>query len=295
MQRGKRVLRTDDLRRADGAGRGRGGRRAQAETCRGDDQRRSPGGAVRRLSPAAGRVRARSRRAGRGTVYGEALDVEGAVARRFYQGDAGPVMRRLAFWSMLVAVACTEQATAPGDCPDFCPGGQIVLRDTIFTTIIERDSAFRGYLQAYQGTAMAAADVPGVQSRPYFVLNALAPTVRSTATDTTQVPIFADSARLRVTIVRKDTSAVNVRLQLHALPLTVDSLSSFADLGGPVIDSVNLSDLIARPFTSDTATRRIWGDSIRTDSAGHVLKVVSAADSSFELYFSLDTLQAPFS
>ena len=203
-------------------------------------------------------------------------------------------MRRLALWTTLVAVACTEQSTAPGDCPDFCPGGQIVLRDTIFTSIIERDSAFRGYLEAHRGSAMAAADVPGVQSRPYLVFDTVFTRVRSTATDTTTVPITVDSSRLRVKIVRQDRAATNVRLQLLALPLTVDSLSTFADLSGPVVDSVNLSDLLARPFTSDTATRRMWGDSIRTDSAGHVLKVVSPTDSTLELHFWLDTLQAPF-
>ena len=197
------------------------------------------------------------------------------------------------------AWACTDQIIAPGNCPDFCPNGQIELHDTVFTTIISRDSAFRGYQQAYKSGTATAAALPGVDSRPFFKLDAMFTRVRSvpgSATDTTTVPIFADSARLRVTITRKETNATNLQLKFYALPLTVDTLSTFADLdpyfAGPAVDSVNVSDLRSRPLISDTATVRIWGDTIQTDSAGHVLIV--RPDSSFEIYSSLDTLQAPF-
>jgi hypothetical protein len=192
-------------------------------------------------------------------------------------------------------LGCAEQLIAPGDCPDFCPNGQIVLVDTVFTTIIERDSAYRGYTQAWQGTRTTAADEPGVQSRPFFRVRLEYSRVKP-GSDTTTVPIFTDSARLRLTIVRRDTSTPNLRLQLYALPVTVDSLSTFADLdpyfSGPIVDSVNVSDLLSRPEIVDSATVAAWGDSIRTDSAGHVL-IVRNADSALQVYFELDTLQAP--
>jgi hypothetical protein len=193
---------------------------------------------------------------------------------------------------------CTEQLVAPGNCPEFCPNGQLVLVDTIFTTIIQRDSAYLGYVQPYQSDGATAADVPGVQSRPYFKLDPMILRVKNPGTDTTTVPIFVDSARLRLAITRRDKTAPNLRLQIFALPLTADSTSTFAELdpsfSGPIVDSVNVSDLLTRPLIGDTATIRAWGDSIRTDSAGHVL-LISRADSTFFLFFSLDTLQAPFS
>lgn len=215
-------------------------------------------------------------------------------------------MRRVV-GGLLVAAAgigawtgCTEQIIAPGNCPDFCPNGQIVLHDTVFTTIIERDSSYRGYVPAYQAQQATVAALPGIESRPYFKLAAMFTRVRSvpgSATDTSTVPIFADSARLRVTITRHDTNATNVQLKFYALPLTVDSLSTFADLdpyfSGPAVDSVNVSDLRSRPLITDSVTVRTWGDTIQTDSAGHVLIV--RPDSAFEIYSSLDTLQAPFS
>ena len=217
-------------------------------------------------------------------------------------------MRRVKVGLLVVAAGlgagagagCTEQIIAPGNCPEFCPNGQIVLHDTIFTTIIERDSAYRGYVQGYQSTVMTAAAVPGVESRPFFKLGAMITSVRAvpgSGTDTSTVPIFADSARLRVTILRYDTNTTNLQLKFYALPLTVDTLSTWADLdpyfSGPAVDSVNLSDLRSSPLIGDTATVRIWGDTIQTDSAGHVLIV--RADSALEIYSSLDTLQAPFS
>ena len=206
-------------------------------------------------------------------------------------------MRRLALGFLLVAAACTEEATAPGDCPNFCPGGQIVVQDSIFTTIIERDSAFHGYVQGYQAQAMTAADLPGVQSRALFVLNSMITRVAPKAGDTTTVPIFVDSSRLRLTMVRRNRATTNLWLKLYAIPTTTDSTNSFASLdpyfAAAPIDSVSVSDLLSRPLITDTATLRIWGDTIQTDSAGHVLMTADSARI-LTLFFDFDTLQAPF-
>ncbi len=205
------------------------------------------------------------------------------------------MIRRLGLGVLLIAAACTEQATAPGNCPNFCPGGSIVVKDSIFTAIIQRDSAFRGYVEAYHADAMTAVDLPGVQSRAVFVLNNMFTRVALKLPDTSTVPISVDSSRLTLTMVRRNRATTNLWLKLYAIPSTTDSSTSFASLdpyfAATPIDSVNVSDLLTRPFISDTATRRIWGDSIRTDSAGHVLR---GADSiRLALLFDFDTLQAP--
>ena len=196
-------------------------------------------------------------------------------------------------------IACVEVATAPGACPTFCPGGTIESRDTIFTDIIVRDSAFRGYVQSYQAEAMTAADLPGVvDSRAFLVFNSMF--TRTNAhpgtSDTTTVPIVVDSVRLRMIIMRRDTLATNLRLNLYSLPVTSDSSSTFASLDpyftNPPVDSVNISAVLARPPITDTTTRRIWGDSIWTDSAGHVITLADNGRILF-LFWDLDTLQAP--
>ena len=206
--------------------------------------------------------------------------------------------RRLAFIFLLVAAACTEQSTAPGICPNFCPGGSINIHDTIFTSIIERDSTFRGYLPGFHSQAMPVANVPGiVESRAVVATDTMIRRVAPKVGDTTTVPISVDSTRVRFVIVRRPKNTTNVRLLLYKLPLTVDSTSDFASLdpsfSAPPVDSMNVSALLARPAIGDTQTVRLWGDSIRTDSAGHVLQIQS--DSSLKVFFRLDTLQAPFS
>ncbi len=206
-------------------------------------------------------------------------------------------MSRARLALLLALGACTEQATAPGVCPDFCPGGQIGVVDTIFTDMIERDSAFTGYLEAHQGAVLRVTDVPGVvDSRAIFRINAMFTRVTNRPSDTTTVPITIDSARLRLNIVQRDTNTANLWIKLYRLPIDIDSTTTFAQLvpsfTDSIVDSVNVSALLAEPEIYDTATLRIWGDTIQTDSAGHVLQV--AADSSLLLFVHLDTTQARF-
>ena len=97
-------------------------------------------------------------------------------------------MRRFGWLVLLLAAgACTENVTAPGVCPTFCPSGSISIHDTIFAAIIGRDSSFSGYLQGYQSTLMAAADSPGViDSRPFFTSQTMIRRIKR-AVDTTTV------------------------------------------------------------------------------------------------------------
>lgn len=194
--------------------------------------------------------------------------------------------------------ACGEESTAPGNCPDFCPGGQIEMHDTLLTDVIVRDSAFRDYLRADEAEALAVADIPGVvDSRAILRMAEMFTRVVQTSSDTVTVPITVDSARLRLNIVRRDTNTANLRLAIYRLPLTIDSATTFAELTGPftdsLIDSVDVSDLLARPPIADSLTLALWGDTIRTDSAGHVLQI-SRFDSSLILHVTLDTAQARF-
>jgi len=200
---------------------------------------------------------------------------------------------------LLTVAACTEQPLAPGVCPDFCPGAQIEIHDTLFATVIERDSSFRGYLQAYQGDAMTATDVPGVvDSRPFFTTDTMFARIQPVLTDTTTVPKVIDSVRVRFVVVRWPRNTTNLRLKLYRLPVNVDTTTDFASLDpyftAPPVDSLNIYDLLAIPAIGDTQTIRLWGDSIRVDSAGHVLQI-SQGDSALAVYFKLDTLRAPFS
>jgi hypothetical protein len=204
------------------------------------------------------------------------------------------VSARSRAWFVAVAfgLACTEDPTAPGRCPDFCPPGQISVVDTILTTVVERDSAFRGYQVPAEATILVASNVPGViDSRPVIKFQPLGTHVSLPGdTAANQNPILgSDSALVTMTIVRRDTNAENLRLRLYRLPLTLDSSSTFGGLAGPFTDSlvreVNVDSLIALTGRRDSAT----GDSVRVDTAS--VTVIVRLDSTQARFVASDSGQ----
>ncbi len=182
--------------------------------------------------------------------------------------------RRLAFvGAVLLAAACVERLTAPGHCPDFCPSGQITVVDTLLTTSINRDSSYRGYVVSYQSPVMLAAFLPDttdtLDGRPIFRFNGYGPRLPVSSVDTGQIR-GADSARLQLYIVRRDTATHNLRLQFYRLPTTIDTTTTFdavaaAFNNAPVRPTVNVDTLLAQPGGKDPVT----GDSVVVDTVNH--------------------------
>ena len=194
-------------------------------------------------------------------------------------------VRRVA-WLAAVLAGCVDQATAPGVCPRFCPSGKIDVVDTVLAASIGRDSTFRGYVLPFQAVAMTASDVPGaVDSRVVFVTQALPASVALNTADTTTSPLVgSDSAKITLTVTRRDTSAHDQTLRLYGLPVTIDSNTTFADVqgafAGAPLRTVNLDSLLAKPNGVDVTT----GDSAGIDTTSKQLKVT----------IKLDSLQAPY-
>src|SRR5512139_2849472 len=42
-------------------------------------------------------------------------------------------------------LACAENITTPGACPDYCPADSLALVDTVLTGILVADTSIRGY------------------------------------------------------------------------------------------------------------------------------------------------------
>ncbi len=182
--------------------------------------------------------------------------------------------RRLALvGAVLLAAACVERLTAPGHCPDFCPSGQITVVDTLLTTSINRDSSYRGYVVSYQSPVMLAAFLPDttdtLDGRPIFRFNGFGPRLPVSSVDTGQIR-GADSARLQLYIVRRDTATHNLRLQFYRLPTTIDTTTTFdavaaAFNNAPVRPTVKFDTLLAQPGGKDPVT----GDSVVVDTVNH--------------------------
>ncbi|MGH7644769.1 MAG: hypothetical protein ACREMR_04195 [Gemmatimonadales bacterium] len=181
------------------------------------------------------------------------------------------------------AAACTEQLTAPGVCPDYCPPGQIIVLDTVFRAILGRDSAFRGYVQAHNAGQLLAASLPFRDSRPIFRTLAIPDGFRFGA-DTTLRPIVGvDSLRMALFLVRRDSGATNLTLRLYRLPLTIDSMTTLTDLApdfaAAPIRTVNVDSLLGAPGRRNTLTR----DSVSVEVGGAITVLVG-----------LDSADAPY-
>ncbi|PYO27160.1 MAG: hypothetical protein DMD73_10325 [Gemmatimonadetes bacterium] len=190
---------------------------------------------------------------------------------------------------VLLAAACVERVSAPGDCPAFCPSGQIEIVDTVLTSIISRDSTFRGYVTALSAPLLLAADLPGfVDGRAIFRINGFGQRFILSTADTGAI-LGADSARLQLTVARRDTGAHNLSLAFYRLPITVDSTTTFAGLAGPFTDSlvkrVNIDTLLARPGHKDTLT----GDSVVVDTVNNVLVLALKFDTAAARYVGTDS------
>ncbi len=202
--------------------------------------------------------------------------------------------RRLALIGVaLLVAACVERLTAPGQCPDFCPSGQITIVDTLLTSSINRDSSYRGYVLAPEATLMLAAHIPGatdtLDSRPIFRINGYGGRLVLSATDTGAI-LGADSARLKLVVLRRDTATHNLRLQFYRLPITIDTSTTFGSVAGPFTDSlvrtVNIDTLLAQPGRKDPVT----GDSVVSDdTVSHQLVVSLKLDSAAARYVPTDS------
>ena len=208
-----------------------------------------------------------------------------------------PGWRVVALGLVLAAAACVERMTAPGDCPAFCPGNRLSVVDSLLAGNIERDSAYRGYLLPRQAPVMLVAQsVPGVpDSRAIFRFSAYGPRVVITTGDTATGAIErTDSARLQLYITRRDTAAHNLTLHLYRLPLTIDTLTTFADVSGPFTDSllktVNIGALLALPGRHDSAT----GDTIKVDSLTHDSLAVDTLHHRLIVWLRLDSSQVRY-
>ena len=205
------------------------------------------------------------------------------------------IRRRLALvGAVLLVGACVERLAAPGHCPDYCPTGQITVVDTLLTTSINRDSSYRGYVLAYQSPLMLAANLPGatdtLDGRPIFRMNGYGARFRISTVDTSTGPILgADSARLQLYVVRRDTATHNLRLQLYRLPITIDTSTTFGSVAAPFTDSllrtVNIDTLLAQPGRKDSVT----GDSAVVDTANHRVVLSLKLDTAAARYIAADS------
>jgi len=208
-------------------------------------------------------------------------------------------------WGALAVLACREDLTAPGKCPTFCPGTPIGLVDTVLTSVVVRDSAYgrpEGYVAPESAGVLIASSLPSVDSRPIIKFDSIRSSMRwGQGTDTSVGAVLQpDSVFMRILVLTRDTTAHNLRLQFYALPLTVDSTTTFADVATPFnaapLRSVNLDSLLAFPADTDTVAGVPYTNAHRNP----VTRDAAVLDTSFgalhriSVYVKFDSTQIPY-
>jgi hypothetical protein len=186
----------------------------------------------------------------------------------------------------LLLAACEESLTAPGACPNYCPGARIDVLDSLYLTSVGRDSAFRGYVTGNRAFALQIVSEgdPAV-SRGLVRFFALNDTVFE---GNDALPVASiDSFRVSLTLRFRPTTVEGLELVLHQLPNTADSLSTWNDLV-PLFDDSTIVAAQVIPDTLESGTLDVmvpgdslpgflgddmvatFGVALRSDSAGFV-------------------------
>ena len=144
--------------------------------------------------------------------------------------------------------ACQENINTPGQCPDLCPGEQIVVRDTVITPVAGSDSSFFGYVsKAARNALLVSSGLGAGEARGFVVF----PKQR---TDTIQVDgapqaFTVDTVSISFTLQARDSTATGLQIYLHRIPITVDTTLGFDAVNtlltsGGIIDSISVPDTV---------------------------------------------------
>lgn len=144
-------------------------------------------------------------------------------------------------------VGCQEKLTAPGICPESCPGGQLAVVDTILDAIPGQDSSFAGYLAAGAGEALlVSSGLPSSEDRAAIRFRARPDSI---LISTVWYHYQVDSVAFTFNVRGRDTLTDNVKAVLYRLPRTLDSTATFAGVEGNLIDA-NVIDTV--PISNDS-------------------------------------------
>ncbi|HEX5004250.1 MAG TPA: hypothetical protein VFV65_02990 [Gemmatimonadales bacterium] len=159
-----------------------------------------------------------------------------------------PLRLALGAAGLVAFAACTEDFTTPGSCPQTCPGGTVVIRDTVIVATLDGDSSYAGYVLAGQGTGLLASTAePTDQYLAALRFGRLPDSVRVKDSSYTFV---VDSVAISLGVLARDANALGIALQVFRAPASLDSGVTFSDIAsyltpGNFLDSMPVPDTLA--------------------------------------------------
>lgn len=168
---------------------------------------------------------------------------------------------RVACAGMVIAAAvmgCREDLLAPGTCPAYCPPEQLQVVDSILLDNVLSDSAFTGYVQPYEATALQvyrdSTVTTDAGSRAVVVFPPYSDSLLLASGDTARGAVIAtDSFVVTLPIRGRNASATGLELAVYRIPVGTDSTTTFADLDPYFADTMLLAVVpVADSLVSDT-------------------------------------------
>jgi hypothetical protein len=159
--------------------------------------------------------------------------------------------RTLALGTALVLglLACQEELTVRGSCPDLCPGGTPVVEDIVLPVLPGSDTSHVGYISHAGIPALLVSNgIAAGEARAWYRFEARPDTV---FTDEGYKPYTIDSVALTVPLVVRDTLVKDLRVYLHRVSYGIDTTVTFEGLDtllveGSLIDSIAVHDTLRR-------------------------------------------------
>lgn len=155
----------------------------------------------------------------------------------------------LAAFVLLAAAitGCQERLTAPGECPDLCPGDQSRVFDTVITPIPNSDSSYTGYIARGSARALLVSNgLPASEDRAVYRFNARPDSIEVRDTLRSYV---VDSALLSINLIARDTLVNGLKIYLYRIDPEVDADATFESIEQQlvpeaIIDSIAVADSV---------------------------------------------------
>jgi hypothetical protein len=140
---------------------------------------------------------------------------------------------------------CQERLTAPGECPELCPGGESRVLDTVINALTGLDTSYVGYIaRTSAGALLVSNGLPASEDRAVYRFNARADSI---AVRDTLRAYTVDSALLALNLIARDTLVNGLKLYLYRIDPTVDIDATFESIDqqlvpAAIIDSIEVPD-----------------------------------------------------
>jgi hypothetical protein len=142
---------------------------------------------------------------------------------------------------------CQERLTAPGECPELCPGGESRMFDTVITPLANQDTSYLGYVaRTSAGALLVSNGLPASEDRAAIRFNARPDSIG--VRDTLRA-YTVDSALLALNLIARDTLVDGLKLYLYRIDPAVDADDTFESVNpqlvpSAIIDSIEVPDSV---------------------------------------------------